>query len=255
MMSDKRDNQRVNAGEREVVADERWAAGMVFVGRELGCMEAKTAGRNRAFPFMCKPTGKTDILSPKMFSPRLFPSADLHHGSFFHRANEPTSRTRRGHPFVPGLERGQPGGVGPAHAARLRRDAPARARLPACTKRTCGSVGADGVPWQGRAHFYGIAARTMRQILVQHARSRQAAKRGGQQEHVALDTVALPAVQKEVDFVELDDLLRLFADTYPRKAEVVELKFFGGLEAREIAEVLQTNEKTVLRDKLAPPRE
>ena len=131
MMSDKRDNQRVNAGEREVVADERRAAGMVFVGRELGCMEAKTAGRNRAFPFMCKPTGKTDILSPKMFSPRLFPSADLHHGSFFHRANEPTSRTRRGHPFVPGLERGQPGGVGPAHAARLRRDAPARARLPA----------------------------------------------------------------------------------------------------------------------------
>ena len=53
----------------------------------------------------------------------------------------------------------------------------------------------------------------------------------------------------------MDDLLCLFADTYPRKAEVVELKFFGGLEAREIAEVLQTNEKTVLRDKLAPPRE
>ena len=109
-------------------------------------------------------------------------------------------------------------------------------------------VDAECVSWQGRAHFYGIAARTMRQILVQHARSRQAAKRGGQQEHVALDAIAIPAVQTEVDLVELDDLLRLFAEAYPRKAEVVELKFFGGLEAREIAEVLQTSEKTVLRD-------
>lgn len=109
-------------------------------------------------------------------------------------------------------------------------------------------VGVGGLSWQGQAHFYGIAARVMRQILVQHARSRQAAKRGGQEERVQLDAVAIPVPQQAIDLVELDGLLRLLAEAYPRKAEVVELKFFGGLEAREIAEVLQTSEKTVLRD-------
>ena len=109
-------------------------------------------------------------------------------------------------------------------------------------------VGTDSIPWEGRAHFYGIAARTMRQILVQHARARQAAKRGGKPEYIDLHTVEVAASQAPIDLVELDDLLRLFAHTYPRKAEVVELKFFGGLEAREIAAVLQTSEKTVLRD-------
>ncbi len=124
-------------------------------------------------------------------------------------------------------------------------------------------VGGTPIPWEGRAHFYGIAARIMRQILVQHARARQAAKRGGREEHIGLEATVIAAEQPPVNLVELDDVLRLFAQLYPRKAEVVELKFFGGLEAREIAALLQTSEKTVLRDwsfaklwlheKLVPP--
>lgn len=109
-------------------------------------------------------------------------------------------------------------------------------------------IGTERISWQGRAHFYGIAARVMRQVLVQHARAHHAAKRGGREEQVALDAVEAPCPQKTIDFVELDDVLSLFEAAYPRKAQVVELKFFGGLEAREIAEVLQTSEKTVLRD-------
>lgn len=109
------------------------------------------------------------------------------------------------------------------------------------------------VSWQGRAHFYGIAARLMRRVLVEHARARAAAKRGGGDERVFVDVAevadaALGGTADPVDLVALDDTLRAFAAVYLRKAEVVELKFFGGLEAREIAEALGTGEKTVLRD-------
>jgi RNA polymerase sigma factor (TIGR02999 family) len=102
--------------------------------------------------------------------------------------------------------------------------------------------------WKDRAHFYGIAARVMRQILVDHARKHNAGKRGGLEEKLSLDEARdLPATN-EVDLVALDGALESFAETYPRKSEVVELKFFGGLDAREISEVLQVSEKTVLRD-------
>jgi len=101
--------------------------------------------------------------------------------------------------------------------------------------------------WKDRAHFYGIAARVMRRILVDHARVHNAAKRGGLQQKLSLDAVQeLPTVV--VDLVELDGALEKFAEDYPRKSEVVELKFFGGLDAKEISEVLQVSEKTVLRD-------
>ena len=104
------------------------------------------------------------------------------------------------------------------------------------------------VSWQNRAHFYGIAAKLMRRILVDHARTRNAAKRGGLMQKVALDEARdLPPTGAN-DLVALDGALQDFARTYPRKSEVVELKFFGGLEAREIAEVLAISEKTVLRD-------
>src|SRR5215831_358590 len=99
--------------------------------------------------------------------------------------------------------------------------------------------------WKDRAHFYGIAARMMRQILVDHARVHNAAKRGGLQTKLTLEEAReLPA---EGD-VELDGALQTFAKDYPRKSEVVELKFFGGLDAKEISEVLRVSEKTVLRD-------
>lgn len=107
----------------------------------------------------------------------------------------------------------------------------------------------DGdVSWQNRAHFYGIAAKLMRRILVDHARTRNAEKRGGLVEKIALDEARdLPPAAAQ-DIVALDEALQDFTKSYPRKAEVVELKFFGGLEAKEIAEVLQVSEKTVLRD-------
>jgi|SRR4051812_23135419 RNA polymerase sigma factor (TIGR02999 family) len=92
--------------------------------------------------------------------------------------------------------------------------------------------------WKDRAHFYGLAARAMRQTLVDRARAHNAAKDGG---------VHSPG-NGRVDLVELDRALERFAQSYPRKCEVVELKFFGGLRVREISEILQVSEKAVLRD-------
>jgi RNA polymerase sigma factor (TIGR02999 family) len=102
--------------------------------------------------------------------------------------------------------------------------------------------------WKDRAHFYGIAARMMRQILVDHARLRNAAKRGGLQQKLSLDEARELPENDHVDLIELDGALESFAKDYPRKSQVVELKFFGGLDAKEISEVLKVSEKTVLRD-------
>ncbi len=102
--------------------------------------------------------------------------------------------------------------------------------------------------WKDRAHFYGIAARLMRRILVDHARAHNAAKRGGLQQKLSLEEANELAAKNSVELVALDGALETFANIYPRKSEVVELKFFGGLDTREISEVLQVSEKTVLRD-------
>ena len=102
--------------------------------------------------------------------------------------------------------------------------------------------------WKDRAHFYGIAAGAMRRILVDHARAHNAAKRGGLQQKLTLEEAQELPTQGEVNLVELDGALENFARDYPRKSEVVELKFFGGLDAKEISEVLKVSEKTVLRD-------
>jgi RNA polymerase sigma factor (TIGR02999 family) len=104
------------------------------------------------------------------------------------------------------------------------------------------------VAWQDRAHFYGIAARLMRRILVDHARAHNASKRGGLQQKVLLDDAYGVTEGGAPDLVALDGALENLARSYPRKSEVVELKFFGGLEAKEIAELLQVSQKTVLRD-------
>jgi RNA polymerase sigma factor (TIGR02999 family) len=109
-------------------------------------------------------------------------------------------------------------------------------------------VNDTGVNWKDRAHFYGVAARLMRQILVDHARAHNAARRGGLQTKLTLDEARELPGEKTVEIVALDSALENFAQTYPRKSQVVELKFFGGLGAKEIAEVLQVSEKTVLRD-------
>ena len=104
------------------------------------------------------------------------------------------------------------------------------------------------VSWQNRAHFYGMAARLMRRILVDHARAHNAAKRGGLEQKLILDEARDLPTKNAVELVALDGALENFAHTYPRKSEVVELKFFGGLDTKEISEVLQVSEKTVLRD-------
>ena len=105
------------------------------------------------------------------------------------------------------------------------------------------------VTWKDRAHFYGIAARLMRQILIQHARAHHAAKRGGPgQQKLSLTEAGELPTDSAVELLALDDALEDLTKIYPRKSKVVELKFFGGMEARQISEVLQVSEKTVLRD-------
>jgi RNA polymerase sigma factor (TIGR02999 family) len=109
---------------------------------------------------------------------------------------------------------------------------------------------AGGAPmdWKDRAHFYGVAARLMRQILIDHARAHNAAKRSGLKTKLTLDEARELPGDQAVEILALDSALENFAQTYPRKSHVVELKFFGGLDAKQIAEVLQVSEKTVLRD-------
>lgn len=102
--------------------------------------------------------------------------------------------------------------------------------------------------WKNRAHFYGIAARVMRRVLVDYARERHAAKRGGGERPLVLDEARHLAGETAVELLALDAALEEFARIYPRQARVVELKFFGGLEARESAELMEVSERTVLRD-------
>ncbi|MBS1795702.1 MAG: sigma-70 family RNA polymerase sigma factor [Acidobacteria bacterium] len=103
--------------------------------------------------------------------------------------------------------------------------------------------------WQSRAHFYGIAAQMMRRILVNHARDRRADKRGGPDRfQISLTSAENIGAQKAVDVLALDEALVNLEKFDPRKSRVVELRFFGGLTEREIAEILQVNEKTIRRD-------
>jgi len=104
------------------------------------------------------------------------------------------------------------------------------------------------VDWKTRAHFCGVAAQLMRRVLLEHARGHNAEKRGGKLEKLYLDETHELSDERGPDLISLDDALKSFTSTYPREGEVVELKFFGGLEANEIAEVLDVSQKTVLRD-------
>ena len=109
------------------------------------------------------------------------------------------------------------------------------------------------IQWQGRAHFFSLAARAMRRILVDHARSRQTLKRGGEQQRLPLEAVpehelARSPSLEETDLLSLDAALNKLATAYPRQGRVVEMRFFGGVDSAEIAEVLQVSEATVKRD-------
>jgi RNA polymerase sigma factor (TIGR02999 family) len=105
-----------------------------------------------------------------------------------------------------------------------------------------------GVSWQNRAHFFAICARTMRRILIDFARSRQYQKRGGDAVAVTIEAALGVADQPAVELVALDDALNDLAKLDPRKSQVVELRFFGGLSVEETAEVLKISPETVMRD-------
>jgi len=101
--------------------------------------------------------------------------------------------------------------------------------------------------WQNRAHFFAVAARAMRQILVSYARSQRAEKRGGGALKIDLDEVALVSPEESKEIVDLHEALETLATLDPRKAQVVELKYFGGLNYDEMAEVLKISPVTVRR--------
>lgn len=109
-------------------------------------------------------------------------------------------------------------------------------------------IHAQQVNWQNRAHFFAIAASLMRRILVDLARERQARKRGGTADRVALDEGVIAGTNRHEDVVALDEALTALAAFDERKSKVVELRFFAGLNEDEIAEALQVSVKTVKRD-------
>jgi RNA polymerase sigma-70 factor, ECF subfamily len=104
-----------------------------------------------------------------------------------------------------------------------------------------------GMQWQNRAHFFAVSAQLMRRILVDHAR-RHNLKRGGDVQHISLEETALVGGDRAADLVGLDDAMNALARLDPRKVEVVEMRFFGGLSVEETAEVLKVSPVTVLRD-------
>ncbi len=101
--------------------------------------------------------------------------------------------------------------------------------------------------WQDRAHFFAVSAQLMRRILVEHARRRNL-KRGGGVVHVSLDEAVVVSGNPGVDLVALDDAMNALAEHDPRKVQVVEMRFFGGLSLEETAEVLKVSAVTVRRD-------
>jgi RNA polymerase sigma factor (TIGR02999 family) len=101
--------------------------------------------------------------------------------------------------------------------------------------------------WQNRAHFFAVSAQLMRRILVEHAR-RHNLKRGGGVQHVSLEEAVEVGGGRAMDMVALDDAMNALARLDPRKVQVVEMRFFGGLSVEETAEVLHVSSVTVMRD-------
>lgn len=109
-------------------------------------------------------------------------------------------------------------------------------------------VDQTAVDWQGRSHFFAVAAQAMRRILVDRARHRGAAKRGGGQRHVLLDEEAVPGFQSDDDLVAIDEALAKLAQLDARQARMVELRFFAGLSVAEAAEVLGMSKRSAERE-------
>lgn len=108
-------------------------------------------------------------------------------------------------------------------------------------------VDANQLDWQHRAHFFAVSATMMRRILLDRARRRCAAKRGGKQE-ADIDKAIDLSSKRSQELIALDDALTTLAQVDPRKARIVELRFFGGLEVKDTAEVVGVSPETVMRD-------
>ncbi|HVQ37820.1 MAG TPA: sigma-70 family RNA polymerase sigma factor [Pyrinomonadaceae bacterium] len=109
-------------------------------------------------------------------------------------------------------------------------------------------VDQKGLRWQNRAHFYGVAAQAMRRILVDHARARDTLKRGQRENFVVLEDISATPQTQAADLIALDAALTDLAVMDPRKAKVVEMRYFGGMSIEETAEALEVSAGTVMRD-------
>jgi RNA polymerase sigma factor (TIGR02999 family) len=109
-------------------------------------------------------------------------------------------------------------------------------------------VGQEETRWENRAHFFGVAAQAMRHILVDYARARHSAKRGGDTRPISLEEAAFVPEERAAELVALDDALAELARLSPRQSQVVELRYFGGLSVAETAEALKVSPDTVTRD-------
>jgi RNA polymerase sigma factor (TIGR02999 family) len=109
-------------------------------------------------------------------------------------------------------------------------------------------VDQQSVEWQDRAHFFAVSSQIMRNILIDHARKYRYAKRGGGARKIGLEEAAAIAEQRAAEFVALDDALSQLAAFDPRKSQIVELRFFGGLNIEETAEVMKISPATVQRE-------
>jgi len=109
-------------------------------------------------------------------------------------------------------------------------------------------VGPNEIEWQSRAHFFGVAAKAMRQILTDHARRRRAQKRGGEQNRITLSGMATPVADEAFELVAFDDALSKLSELDERQGRIVELRFLGGLTVEEVAEVLELSVSTVERE-------
>lgn len=105
-----------------------------------------------------------------------------------------------------------------------------------------------GIEWQNRRHFYGIASRLMRQILVDHARLHAAEKRGNNPIHFSIDDIQIPIEERASSILALNEALDHLAEFDERQAKIVEMRFFGGMRNGEIAESLEISERTVVRE-------
>jgi len=109
-------------------------------------------------------------------------------------------------------------------------------------------LGQRSTDWQNRKHFYAVAAKVMRNFLIDHARKRKNSKRGGEFNSVAIETLQLAVPDKNIDLVKLDESLQILEEFSERQCRVVELKFFAGMTSSEVAEILEVSEITVKRD-------